>query len=115
MVFLPFTNTVILLEPYCGTITEPRLPVHRPHYSARLMSFESRGPIEFFSQIRHRNAFTEFAWEYTEQGLGMAMSTLASEKKRELLFTATCFTNSDISRCSFTSIPRERPPENRKF
>ena len=27
MVFLPHTNTVILLEPYCGTITEPGLPV----------------------------------------------------------------------------------------
>ena len=25
MVFLPHTNTVILLEPYCGTITEPGL------------------------------------------------------------------------------------------
>ena len=25
--FLPHTNIVILLEPYCGTITEPRLPV----------------------------------------------------------------------------------------
>ena len=27
MVFLPHKNTAILLEPYCGTITEPRLPV----------------------------------------------------------------------------------------
>ena len=27
MVFLPHTNTVILLEPYCDTITEPGLPV----------------------------------------------------------------------------------------
>ena len=27
MVFLPHTNTVILLEPYCGTITEPGSPV----------------------------------------------------------------------------------------
>ena len=26
MVFSPHTNTVILLEPYCGTITEPGLP-----------------------------------------------------------------------------------------
>ena len=25
--FLPHTNTVILMEPYCGTITEPGLPV----------------------------------------------------------------------------------------
>ena len=27
MIFLPHTNTVILLEPYWGTITEPGLPV----------------------------------------------------------------------------------------
>ena len=27
MVFLPQTNTVILLEPYCGTIIEPGRPV----------------------------------------------------------------------------------------
>ena len=27
IVFLPHTNTVILLEPYCGTLTEPGLPV----------------------------------------------------------------------------------------
>ena len=27
MIFLPHTNTVILLEAYCGTITEPGLPV----------------------------------------------------------------------------------------
>ena len=27
MIFLPHTSTVILLEPYCGTITEPGLPV----------------------------------------------------------------------------------------
>ena len=30
IVFLPHTNTVILLEPYCGTITEPGLPVLKP-------------------------------------------------------------------------------------
>ena len=29
IVFLPHTNTVISLEPYCGTITEPGLPVLR--------------------------------------------------------------------------------------
>ena len=52
------------------------------------MRFGSRGPSEFFSEIRHRNAFTVIAWEDVEQGLGMAMSTLASEKNRELLFIA---------------------------
>ena len=43
---------------------------HRPHYSARLMRFGSRGPSELFSQIRHRNALTEIAWEDAVQGLG---------------------------------------------
>ena len=27
IVFLPHTNSAILLEPYCGTITEPGLPM----------------------------------------------------------------------------------------
>ena len=39
----------------------------------------------FFSQIRHRKALNEIAWEDAVQGLGMAMSTVASEKNRELL------------------------------
>ena len=65
--------------------------VHRPHYSARLMRFGSRGPSEFFSQIPHRNTFTEIAWEDAEQGLGMAMSTIASEKNMELLFIGNVF------------------------
>ena len=30
MLFLPHTNTVVLLEPYCGTITEPGLPAYIP-------------------------------------------------------------------------------------
>ena len=58
------------------------------------MRFGSRGPSEFISQIRHRNAFTAFTeitWEDAEQGLGMAMSTLASEKNRELLFIGNVF------------------------
>ena len=29
IVFLPHTNIVILLESYCGTITEPGVPVHK--------------------------------------------------------------------------------------
>ena len=35
--------------------------------AARLMRFRSRGPSEVFSQIRHRNALAETAWEDTEQ------------------------------------------------
>ena len=47
-----------------------RCLVHRPHYSARLMRFGSLCPSDFFSQIRHRNAFTEIAWEDAEQRHG---------------------------------------------
>ena len=46
---------------------------------------------EFFSQILHRNTMTEIAWEDDVQRLGKAMSTVASEKNRELLFTGNVF------------------------
>ena len=49
------------------------------------MRFGSRGPSEFSSQISHRNTLTEKAQEDAVQGLGVAMSTVASEKYRELL------------------------------
>ena len=55
------------------------------------MRFGSCSPSEFLSQTRHRNAFTEIAWEDAEQGLGMAMSTLAFEKNGELLFMDNVF------------------------
>ena len=45
----------------------------------------------FFSQIRYRNALTEKAWEDAIQGLGIAMSTVASEKNKELLFIGNVF------------------------
>ena len=35
MVFLPNTNTVILVEPYCGTIKEPGLPVILAHMALK--------------------------------------------------------------------------------
>ena len=37
MIFLPHTNTVILLEPYCGTMTEPGLPVADKNKEAKAM------------------------------------------------------------------------------
>ena len=49
------------------------------------MLFGSSGPSEFFSQIHHRNAFTEKAWE----------NAVASEKTgscyKELLFFGNVF------------------------
>ena len=47
--------------------------------------------VFFFSQIRHRNTLTDIAWKDDEHGLGMAMSTVASEKNRELLFIGNVF------------------------
>ena len=50
------------------------------------MRFGSRGPCEFFfSDTPPKFAFTEIAWEDAEQGPGMVMSTLASEKNRLFL------------------------------
>ena len=37
-------------------------------------------------RVRHQNTLTEIAWEDAVQGLGMAMSTVASEENREMLF-----------------------------
>ena len=87
---IPVSSVFNDSEGLYGT-TVCRCLVRRPHYSARLMRFGSRGPSEFFSQIRHRNALTEIAWEDAEQGIGMAMSTVASEKNRELLFIGNVF------------------------
>ena len=58
----------------------------------------------------------ETAWEDVLQGLGMAMSTVASENNRELLFIGNVFyKQGHISACCFSSIGRVRPPENRKY
>ena len=42
MVFLPHANTVILLEPYCATITEPGLPVIKAAFSVSQSAFFPR-------------------------------------------------------------------------
>ena len=65
--------------------------VHRPHYSAWQCLSGHVVRASFFSQIRHRIAFTEIASEDAEQGIGVAMSTVASEKNRELLFIGNVF------------------------
>ena len=73
----------LVVKDYRTTVC--RCLVHRRRYSARLvcLRFGSRCPSEFFfSQIRHRNALPETAWEEAVQGLRMAMSTVASEKKQ---------------------------------
>ena len=49
MIFLPHTNTVILLEPYCGTITEPGLPVVIPTKDAYdVLMYSPLGDTPFF-------------------------------------------------------------------
>ena len=107
---IPVSSVFNDSEGLYGT-TVCRCLVRRPHYSARLMRFGSRG----LSWVRHRNALTEIAWEDAAQGLGMAMSTVATEINRNCCLSATYFTNSDISACCFTSVSRTRPPENRKY
>ena len=45
------------------------------------MRVGSRGPSEFFSQIRHRNALTEIAWEDAVQGLDHNAYHIVIEKQ----------------------------------
>ena len=51
--------------------------------------------IPWASLFRAANAFrvtwSKIAWDDAAQGLGMAMSTVASEKNRELLFISNVF------------------------
>ena len=49
MIFLPHTNSVILLEPYCGTITEPGLPVNNTKHF--LCPIRNRHPHEFLEIV----------------------------------------------------------------
>ena len=64
-----------------------RCLVRRPHYSVRLMRLGSRGPSEFANEI----GLTEIAWVDAVQGLGMEMSTVASETNREMLLIGNVF------------------------
>ena len=43
IVFLPHTNTVMLLERYCGTVTEPGLPVHPA--VQEIITFTDNSPV----------------------------------------------------------------------
>ena len=47
--------------------------------------------VTWSERVHHRNALTEIAWEDAVQGLGMTMSTLASEKTGKCCLSATCF------------------------
>ena len=47
--------------------------------------------VTWSERVRHRNAWTEIAWKDAVQGLGMAMSTVASEENREMLFIGNVF------------------------
>ena len=79
-----------------------RCLVRRPHFSARLMRFGSRGPSEFFFSD------TEIAWE----------DAVASEKNRELLNGIVVYRRRILQRVTslrVASISRARPPENLKY
>ena len=72
------------------------------------MRFGSRGPSEFFSQIRHRNALTEIAWE----------DAVASEKNRELLHGIVVYRRrvlQTVTSLRVASISTTRPPESLKY
>ena len=93
----PCTVFLMIQKDCTERLSAVTCPYYRPHYSARLMYSGSRGPsfslflFFLFPQVCHRNALTEIAWEDAVQALGMAMSTVASEKNRELLFISNVF------------------------
>ena len=84
---IPVSSVLDDSEGMYGT-TVSRCLDRRPHYLARLMRFGSCGRSQ---RVRHLNALTEIAWEDAVQGLGVAMSTVASEKNREMLFIGNVF------------------------
>ena len=47
--------------------------------------------VTWSMRVRHQNTLTDIAWEDAVQGLGMAMSTIASEENREMLFIGNVF------------------------
>ena len=87
-----------------------RCLVHRPHYSARLMRFGSRGPSEFFfSDTPPKCPDRDCMGRRRTGNRHGNVYHIVREKQ------GMCFTNSDISACCFTSISRARPPENHKY
>ena len=58
IVFLPHTNTVILLEPYCGTITDPGLPVHPAEQE--IITFTDNNPVSNYKLPLNTNINNTF-------------------------------------------------------
>ena len=85
-----------------------RCLVHRPHYSARLIRFGSRGPSEFFSQMRHRNAFVGRRRTGTRHG---NVYRSVSEKQGIVYRQRVLQTGTSLC-ASFASISRARAPKN---
>ena len=58
MIFLPHTNIVVLLEPYCGTITEPGLPVvvayEQEFLLGTALAFAKRDISQNFSKFQEK-------------------------------------------------------------
>ena len=72
------------------------------------MRFGSRGPSDFFSQIRHRNALTEIAWKDAAQGLGHDVYRSVIEKQGIVAGIA-------VYRQRILQTVASLSPENRKF
>ena len=83
---IPVSSVFNDSEGLYGT-TVSRCLVHRPHYFARANAFL----VTLSKRVRHGNALIGMAWKDAIRGLGMAMSTVVSEKNRELLFIGNVF------------------------
>ena len=69
--------------------------------------------VTWSERVHHRNALTEIAWEDAVQGLGMTMSTVASEKTGNVVYRQgvslqTVRTRSEFSTFLKTSKSREQ-------
>ena len=81
IVSLPHTNTVILLEPYCGTITEPGLPVIKAAKSSTLCTF--RKGREGLRPMESKADLPEKAWRIFPINLTGDVTSEIAEDHRE--------------------------------
>ena len=107
---MPVSSVFNDSEGLCRT-TVCRCLVCRPHYPAQQMRFGSRVRASFFfsdtpPRLRGKTTYRDQAQQCLPQ---------RQRKIGNYCLPATCFTNSDISACCFTSTSRARPPENLKY
>ena len=79
IVFLPHINTVILLEPYCGTITEPGLPVVTFLSFIFLVNASAinwlSNSVVFFPSLQSRHISPVCSWQFYKERTSVRRNT----------------------------------------